>query len=482
MDDPALPVNGNETPAQSAPPDASPKTTARKWLTRGLRWGIAVIGLWWVLTQMSIWDKVLVATPRDLHQPVKAMMLAEPDASETQPAYHVVGRADPVPRSDVLNKVAKKNEKVQLLTPTGQPITARLLGLDLEGNDLHSARVARLYVQVPGEPAKFIDPSQVAGGYALKVPYPRVDVGVARLLRQASQQNFWLLVLAIAIFPITFIVTSYRWHELLKALDIHIGLMRTFTLNMVGAFYNTFMPGSTGGDVLKALYVSRQTPHRTRAVMSVLIDRMIGLLALIILGGIGAATQWHLPQCRQIAIASAAIIAGAAGGLTIFYQPTLHRLFFLDWIIEHLPAQKQVQNAVHVMETYRRRPALVFWALLVTFPVHVTVICSAMFAGMAFGLPLSPQYYWAIVPVIVLVGSIPISPQGAGVMEYFAIKLTETRGATVSQAFALTMSIRIVQILWNLTGVYFVLRGHYHKPTPAEQREVSADLALPEAA
>ena len=98
----------------------------------------------------------------------------------------------------------------------------------------------------------------------------------------------------------------------------------------------------------------------------------------------------------------------------------------------------------------------------------------------ATGLPLAPSYYWAIVPVIVLSGSLPISPQGAGVMEYFAIKLTETRGATVSQAFALTMSIRLVQILWNLTGVYFVLRGHYHKPTTSEQKEVEEDFAAAE--
>ena len=206
-----------------------------------------------------------------------------------------------------------------------------------------------------------------------------------------------------------------------------------------------------------------------------------GELALIILGGIAASTQWQVTQCRHIAIASAVIIAGTAGGLLVFYQPLLHKLFGLDWIIRHMPMQKQVQNAVQVMWIYRRRPVLVLVSLLVTFPVHMAVICSAMFAGKAFGLQLLAAYYWAIVPVIVLVGALPISPQGAGVMEYFAIKLTETRGATVSQAFALTMSIRLVQILWNLTGVYFVLRGHYHKPTEAEQHEVEDDMALPEA-
>ncbi len=209
--------------------------------------------------------------------------------------------------------------------------------------------------------------------------------------------------------------------------------------------------------------------------MSVLVDRVIGLMALIILGGGAAATQWHVPQCRHIAIVSAIIIGGVIVGLTVFYQPTLHKLFGLDWILSRLPMQKQVRNAVQVMEIYRRRPGLVLVSLLVTFPVHITVILSAMFAGMAFNLPLPASYYWAIVPVIVLVGSLPISPQGAGVMEYFAILLLSRQGGTVSQAFALTMSIRMVQILWNLTGGIFVFRGGYHQPTEAEQQDLGSD-------
>jgi uncharacterized membrane protein YbhN (UPF0104 family) len=80
-------------------------------------------------------------------------------------------------------------------------------------------------------------------------------------------------------------------------------------------------------------------------------------------------------------------------------------------------------------------------------------------------------YYWMAVPVIVLASAIPISPQGAGVMEYFAIKLLEPQGVTVAQAFALTMSIRLVQIFWNLTGGVFVIRGGYHAPTVTEQKQ-----------
>jgi hypothetical protein len=131
------------------------------------------------------------------------------------------------------------------------------------------------------------------------------------------------------------------------------------------------------------------------------------------------------------------------------------------------------------MELYRRRGWLVIAMLFLTFPVHITVIFSAMCAGLAFRLPLTPSYYWVVVPVIVLAGSIPISPQGAGVMEFFAVLLTSRQGASVSEAFALTMSIRLVQMFWNMTGGIFVLRGGYHSPTAKEQESIETDEEQP---
>jgi len=147
----------------------------------------------------------------------------------------------------------------------------------------------------------------------------------------------------------------------------------------------------------------------------------------------------------------------------------------LDFVLKKLPMQKHVHSVVHAMHMYGKRPWLGLWALIVTLPVHASVITSAMFAGMAFGLPLHWAYYWVCVPVIVLAGSIPISPQGAGVMEAFAILLTQRQGVTVSQAFALAMSIRLVQIIWNLTGGLFVLRGGFHAPTENETKELETD-------
>ncbi len=442
----------------------------KKWAMFAVRWGIAVAGIWYVIVNIYWRDRVFVLNATN--HPVETRLAAP--AEEDSPTVTLLddsgGPARTVSRGDLVNQ-ADRNQ-VTLRLHDGVK-TWPLLGLDLSP-DLKSARRV-----LAGNPqtrsGEWIDAAAVVGGYEVRVPYPRVQAGLKHMLHKADPTFLWASLL---IFPITYIVTGLRWHALLLALDIQLGVARAFVLNMVGAFYNTFMPGSTGGDVLKAYYAARHTHHRTRAVMSVIVDRAIGLLALIILGGAMAAMQWDEPACRQVAVAAAGLIGMLVLGLLVFYEPTLRRLSGLDFILRRMPMQRQVTKAVETMEIYRRRPWLVVGALLVTFPVHMTVIISAMFAGMAFKLPLELPYYWVAVPVIVLAGAMPISPQGAGVMEFFAIVLTRRQGCTVAQAFALTMSIRLVQITWNLAGGIFVLRGGYHTPTPKEQAEQEAEEGL----
>ena len=449
----------------------------KKWGKFLARWTIAVVGIGWVVANTPLYDKVTIVGPNNRPMQVS---LAE-DVSGKITSVKIIDpqtkQVRTIPRDQLVNKPDTK--WVQVLDGDGLH-KRRLLALDLT-DDLKTVR--RFLVETPDGGGEWLTPNRVVD-YKLGVPYPLVDQGIVPMVREANRTYLWC---AIAIFPVTFLITGFRWHLLMRAVDIDIGAPRAFIINMVGAFYNTFMPGSTGGDLLKAYYAAKLTPgHRTRAVMSVIVDRAIGLLALIILGGGMASYLAFRPheagdpvarRCAQVAGGALVILAGTIVGLTVFYTPLLRRMTGLDFILRRLPLQAQVSKAVHTMELYRRRPMLVLATLLMTFPVHMTVIFAAMCAGMAFGIRLTPGYYWVVVPVVVLAGSIPISPQGAGVMEFFAILLTSRQGCTVSQAFALTMSIRLVQIFWNLTGGIFVLRGKYHAPTEKEQESVESDDA-----
>ena len=434
-----------------------------------VRWGIAVVGIWWVISKMSWHDHVWAFLPGQ-NMPTKDLTLTDYAADESSGVYHVIiaGKTVALPHDEVINQ-PDYDKLREFEKKSGAK--KYIVGLDLSPD---MKQVRRLLVaDKPAGPMAMWEPPSEFPYYQITVPHPRVQIGVRRMLREANPRYIFA---ALAIFPITILITSLRWHELLKPLDIRLKL-------------DAHVRAEHGGNVLQHHHAARlhrrgfaqgllhpqANAPRHRAVMSVVVDRIIGLLALVILGGTMAALQWHIRQAKEVAIASAAAIALIAVEMVIFFVPFLRRYTGLDFVLKRLPLQKQVSNAIETMHIYARRPILVLAALIVSFPVHMVVITAAQLCGIAFGLHLSTFYYWMAVPVIVLSGAVPISPQGAGVMEYFAIKLLEPQGVTVGQAFALTMSIRLTQILWNLVGGIFVLRGGYHKPSPIEQKQAEEE-------
>ncbi len=373
-------------------------------------------------------------------------------------------------------------------------------------------RVTELFIFTPdpddGLRVERLPVRQWAGSFELKVPQPTVRIGLGGMVRDARP---WLLVMAVLVFPATLICTGVRWWWLMGPLGIKMRLGRAYTLNMVGLFYNSFMLGNTGGDVIKAYYAGRHAGRGKKAAawLSVFVDRVIGLIVLVVMGGTASAVQYFLTPDKsapvavaslQVAWASVAILLAACiGTFVALHAPTreaLRRRSGIDKVLHRsepnptglrgkarFRIREGLDIAYSVISAYARDPKSVVVACLLTVPVHGSVIISAMLAGAALGLPIPWPYYFVCVPVIVLSGSIPISPQGAGVMEFFAVLLTRPQGATVAQAFALALCIRAVHILWNLTGGIFVLRGGYSQPAEsdidAEEPESDENVGQP---
>src|SRR5205085_7880741 len=121
-----------------------------------------------------------------------------------------------------------------------------------------SARaVGQLLVKNPnGAGGLILDPAPLAEADRLSITSPYVEVGINRLVREADTK---FLLAAVLIMPLSYVLTSLRWHLLLESLEIRLAFTRSLVLNLVGAFYNAFMPGTTGGDLIKAYYAARQT-------------------------------------------------------------------------------------------------------------------------------------------------------------------------------------------------------------------------------
>ena len=472
---------------------------AKKWARFALRWGIAIAGIWYIVSNISIYNRVMVLNPTT-GRPVPVRIIGA--GAENDQQFTVEDPSDPhkfivVDRGALFAK--SELDKVIIRNPDESTETAEVLGLKvLPGREqaiwplvVGQPRniVQRFLGRTHGDMGRIVPVDRVVGPYVVRVPYPLVERGLAGMTVQAFDRHPWFLLSAIFVFPVVFFIVSYRWKRLVEAMELALSFSTAFALTMVGAFYNTFLPGSTGGDLIKMHYAGRKTGKRTRAWLSVIIDRVIGLLALVLLGGAMAGYQYLTSQehddatekCGRIALGSLAILLATGLGVLVFYNRKLRALTGFDFLISKAPARvrEKLLNAVEAMELFRRHPWLPVWAILITLPVHSTVVVSAWMAGRAFEIPFQADwYYWVVVPVVVLAGAIPISPQGAGVMEFFAWILMRRQGCTMGHVLALTMSIRLVQILWNLTGVIFVLKGGYHAPTQVEEGELNSDASV----
>jgi uncharacterized protein (TIRG00374 family) len=102
--------------------------------------------------------------------------------------------------------------------------------------------------------------------------------------------HFTAFVLALLICLSGVLLTLVRWYVLVRAQDLPFSLSNAIRLGLVGFFLSTFLPGSVGGDIIKAAFIAKQQSRRTVAVSTVLIDRGVGLWGLCwlvaILGGV----------------------------------------------------------------------------------------------------------------------------------------------------------------------------------------------------
>ena len=104
----------------------------------------------------------------------------------------------------------------------------------------------------------------------------------------------WLLA-GFFIFTPVMVIVSWRWRMLLGVHGVHLRYWRIFELNMIGQFFSAFLVGTTGGDVVKIFYVARAVPHHKAAVaFTVVVDRVIGLIALLLFGVLLSFTQLPL--------------------------------------------------------------------------------------------------------------------------------------------------------------------------------------------
>ncbi len=307
-----------------------------------------------------------------------------------------------------------------------------------------------------------------------------IEQGLLGIARGADWSwGFWaILTLGPSIF-----IMAWRLQLLLATQEIHISLRDAILLTFAGNFFNFAMPGTTGGDIYKAYYIAKLTHRKTEGVTIVLLDRAIGLISFLILAAVTILISWRTNMIgvygRWVGYLVVAFLIG--GGL--YFSRRFRRLIGYESILARLPFADKLQRIDETTFSFRYHYVKAAFALITTIVSHFCIVTSVYCTAHALGIhPTGHQTEWmlfwtCLLSAVVgyLLAAVPISVQGFGLLEAVFYKVMVEGGwCSASQMLALTLSMRLVQVLWSLPGVIVPWLG-FRRPPEAELEAVAGE-------
>jgi len=289
----------------------------------------------------------------------------------------------------------------------------------------------------------------------------------------------YVLAASFGCFMVPTFIMAFRWWYLLRVQDIRISYVEAVRLTYLGLFFSYVVPGTVSGDLVKAYYVCKHTDRKAAALLSIFVDRAVGLLEFALLPSVvmagmvlaGVRTE-RFALAKWIVPAAFAVVASS---LAVVLSPRLRRLLRLKRILSRLPIQRHLTVAARAADVYRRRWGALLKALALTFCGQGAFITAVLVAGSTLA-PHVPWYqYYLYIPLFFIIAAVPISPGGLGVMEALYVAFFVSAKTTAPEALALALTARLFPLVCSTPGIVFALTG----PKLPDRAELAAELEAP---
>jgi hypothetical protein len=294
---------------------------------------------------------------------------------------------------------------------------------------------------------------------------------LAEVARQLGDHWVWALA-AFAVMTLQSPIGAVRWRLLLAVQGISISFLESLRLTYVGWFFNNWMPGSTGGDFVKAYYVAQLTHRKPEAVTVVFLDRFIGLVALCLLGGAAVFASLGDPRVEAARIIVGVFLAAVLAGGTAFYSRRLRQLLRVDWLLSKLPLRHLVEKVDQALFVYRYHKRTIALAVVYSWGAQVISVLATWWIALALGSRAAWHDYFIALPAVWIIWSLIPVPGGFGVAEAMMKNLFSAAvlsgdlapgsaplpaADAAAMALAIILAFRVVQLLVSLPGAIFYL-------------------------
>lgn len=278
----------------------------------------------------------------------------------------------------------------------------------------------------------------------------------AQMLQAIAKADPLWLVPAFICFGLVLVCGAFRWQLLMRVQGISLPWFRVWQLVMIGMFYNLFLPGGTGGDLVKIFYAVREAPRSKSAVfLSVVVDRLTGMFALILVSSgvflVFFKELTALPMVRAFTLAVCVIFALTLA--LVVLGLIVDRFHLAARIPARMPGHAAILDTARAFAVYARDWKAVAVAVLISLPLNLFIFAGAIFAASAFPGNPGSAAMTSVIPVVNTISALPISLAGIGVREkLFSSMLHQLYGTPEDLGVLISITGFAIIVSWGLLG------------------------------
>lgn len=283
------------------------------------------------------------------------------------------------------------------------------------------------------------------------------EISLAEAARAIASLDLGAAALVVVLLGIDRAVMIWRWLALLRATGHTLRAKSAAWIYLVSSFLGGFTPAGIGADVARAYTLGRRTSQNSDALASVAIDRLLGMIAILLVGAAAALVwgpRYGVDAQRMVGLAGLLVVAGAVA------------LLFADVVIRAVvpsrrhggPLARRILRVADATSQYRGHRGTLAFVLLLSVGVQLLRIAQAFVLGRGIGVDVEFSYYLFFMPISLLTLLLPISVAGFGIPQAGIVWLLARRGVPEPAGFALSTLIVLSGIAANLPGAWLYVR------------------------
>lgn len=253
---------------------------------------------------------------------------------------------------------------------------------------------------------------------------------------------------------------AWRWRQVLREQGLFMGGRDVVRISLIAQFFNAFLLGTAGGDVIKAWYAARSCPNREgEAAVTVFVDRLLGMLGLLLVAAVLFLDHLQLVrdfQRFQVVALTLLLMLIAASGLLVagFYTRLLEEGGWLFRLVQRIPHGTSVLRALATGRQFGRRPWFLVRMLTLSAAIAIVVALTYVVLARGLGMPMDASFIALVSLSAVCIAALPATPSGLGVRENLFVWLFSIPGLSPKPGLALSLSLiaYTVNLVWSAIG------------------------------